>query len=69
MTSYLWQPTPAFLPGKFHEQRSLAAGYSPWTRKKSDMTEHCIHVRMPLDLITAAKVLFQNKVTFTSTGG
>ena len=23
-----WQPTPAFLPGKFHGQRSLA-GYSP----------------------------------------
>ena len=23
------QPTPLFLPGKFHEQRSLA-GYSPW---------------------------------------
>ena len=24
-----WQPTPAFLPGKFHGQRSLT-GYSPW---------------------------------------
>ena len=24
-----WQPTPAFLPGKFHGQRSLV-GYSPW---------------------------------------
>ena len=24
-----WQPTPVFLPGKSHEQRSLA-GYSPW---------------------------------------
>jgi len=23
-----WQPTPVFLPGKFHEQKSLA-GYSP----------------------------------------
>ena len=23
-----WQPTPVFLPGKFHGQRSLA-GYSP----------------------------------------
>ena len=23
-----WQPTPVFLPGKFHRQRSLA-GYSP----------------------------------------
>ena len=26
-------PTPAFLPGKFHGQRSLV-GYSPWTRKR-----------------------------------
>ena len=26
-----WQPTPVFLPGKSHGQRSLAvAGYSPW---------------------------------------
>ena len=24
-----WQPTPAFLPGEFHGQRSLV-GYSPW---------------------------------------
>ena len=28
-----WQPTPAFLPGKSHGQRSLA-GYSPWGRKR-----------------------------------
>ena len=34
-----WQPTPVFLPGKFHVQRSLA-GYSPWGHKGSDMTEH-----------------------------
>ena len=31
-----WQPTPAFLPGEFHGQRSLA-GYSPWNSKESDM--------------------------------
>ena len=24
-----WQPTPAFLPGKFYGQR-IGAGYSPW---------------------------------------
>ena len=34
-----WQPTPVFLSGRFHGQRSLA-GYSPWDCKKSDMTEH-----------------------------
>ena len=27
-----------FLPGEFHEQRSLA-DYSPWGRKESDMTD------------------------------
>ena len=27
-----WQPTPVFLLGEFHGQRSLA-GYSPWGRK------------------------------------
>ena len=32
------QPTPVFLPGEIHEQRSLA-GYSPWGGKESDMTE------------------------------
>lgn len=27
------QPTPVFLPGKSHEQRSLV-GYSPWGHKR-----------------------------------
>ena len=31
-----WQPTPVFLPGESHGQRSLV-GYSPWGRKESDM--------------------------------
>ena len=33
-----WPPTPVFLPGESHGQRSLA-GYSPWGPKESDMTE------------------------------
>ena len=37
------QPTPVFLPGKFHGQRSLV-GYSPWGCKELDMTE-CTCVR------------------------
>ena len=32
------QPTPVFLPGEVHGQRSLT-GYSPWGHKESDMTE------------------------------
>ena len=33
-----WQPTPGFLPGKSHGQRSLV-GYSPGGRKESNPTE------------------------------
>ena len=33
-----WQPTPVFLPGESHGQRSLA-GYSPRGCKESDTTE------------------------------
>ena len=41
-----WQPTPVFLPGEVHGQRSLA-GYSPWGHKELDSTEatactHCV---------------------------
>ena len=35
---YYWQPTPVFLPGEFHGQRSLA-GYSPWHDKELETTE------------------------------
>ena len=33
-----WQPTPVFLPGEFHGQKSLG-GYSPWSHKELDTTE------------------------------
>ena len=33
-----WQPTPVFLSGEAHGQRSLL-GYSPWGRKELDTTE------------------------------
>ena len=33
------QPTPVFLPGESHGQRTLA-GYSPWGHKELDTTEH-----------------------------
>ena len=33
-----WQPTPVFLPEKFHGQKSLV-GYSPWGHKELDMSE------------------------------
>ena len=34
-----WQPTPVFLPGEFHGQRSLV-GCSPYGCRESDPTEH-----------------------------
>ena len=37
-----WLPTPVFLPGEFHGQRSLV-GYTPWGLKESDMTEWLTH--------------------------
>ena len=43
-----WHPTPVFLPGESHGQRSLV-GYSPWGRKESDTTEQLslllVHIR------------------------
>ena len=33
-----WLPTPVFLPGEFHEQRS-PVGYSPWGQKELDTNE------------------------------
>ena len=32
------EPTPVFLPGEFHGQRSLA-GYNPWGCKESNTTK------------------------------
>ena len=33
-----WQPTPVFLPGEFHGQRSLV-DYCPWGLRELEMTE------------------------------
>ena len=35
-------PTPVFLPGKSHGQRSLV-GYSSWGRKEADKMSDCVH--------------------------
>ena len=42
-----WQPTPVFLHGEYHGQKSLV-GYSSWGCKELDTIEHahaCIHTR------------------------
>ena len=56
-----WKPTPVFLPGEPHGQRSLV-GYIPWGHKESDMTER---LNMPALTLTSlmdvnAKIL--NKI-------
>ena len=38
-----WQPTPVFLPGKSHGQRSLA-GYSPWGHNSQTWLSGCAHI-------------------------
>ena len=40
-----WQPTPVFLLGEFHGQRSLA-GYSSWGCNELDTTEVTEQARM-----------------------
>ena len=40
-------PTPVFLPGEFHGQRSLA-GSSPWSCKESDTTKQLTHILFPV---------------------
>ena len=50
-----WQPTPVFLPGESHGQRSLV-GYTPWGRKESDMSEHLSTQELELCDFTAEGV-------------
>ena len=47
-----WQPTPVFLPGESHGQRSLV-GYSPWGRKESETTER-LHFHFSLSSFSKA---------------
>ena len=51
-----WQPTPVFLPGESHGQRSLA-GYSPWGRKESDMTERLSHTQNSFNLEVSLQII------------
>ena len=49
-----------FLPGKFHEQRSLA-GYSPQGHKELDMTEQLTHIE---NYLPRASVSFSRGHTY-----
>ena len=51
-----WLPTPVFLPGKSHGQRSLV-DYSPWGHKELAMTEETQHACKPKLTIKTGWVL------------
>ena len=51
-----WLPTPVFLPGEFHGQRSLA-GNSPWDHKESNTTEHLTHCSTPGEVVRPPVIL------------
>ena len=53
-----WQPTPGFLPGKSHGQRSLA-GYSPWGCKR--VGHNWAHTQLRCFLPTSHPSLFPSQ--------
>ena len=54
-------PTPVFLPGEFHGQRSLV-GYSPWGHKESDTAK-----RLTLSLSLNIKSKLQSSLDILHT--
>ena len=56
-----WQPTPVFLPGEFHGQRSLV-GYSSWSCKALDMTEWLTYTHINIKI---NKILYIYLYTFS----
>ena len=51
-----WEPTPGFLPGNSHGQRSLA-GCSPWGREELDTTERLHFHALEKEMATHSSVL------------
>ena len=45
-----WQPTPVFLPGKSHGQRSLV-GYNPWSHNELDSIQQLNNNNQEIDVI------------------
>ena len=61
-----WQPTPVFLPWKFHGQWSLV-GYSLWGHKDSDTTERLSsHTLLKIKLYQLIKNWIENKYANSS---
>ena len=65
-----WQPTPVFLPGKFHGQRSLV-GYSPWGHKSQTWLSNRTtktHVGLASQVVQVVKNLPANTGDIRDTG-
>ena len=66
-----WQPTPVFLPGKSHGERSLV-GYSPQGCKKLDTTEqlsmHAYMHTLQLNVTKEPNLKFSQVTLKTTTG-
>ena len=54
-----WQPTPVFLSGEAHGQRSLV-GCSPWALIELDTTEATLHACMRAHVFSSSCVLFDH---------
>ena len=63
-----WQPTPIFLPGESHGQRSLAV-YSPWGHKELGITERLtLSLSLSLTLRSALEFLLYLATELIITG-
>ena len=57
-----WQPTPVFLPGESHEQRSLA-GYSPGGHKELNTTYQLKNNNLPHRLLLPLRFFHEQFLT------
>ena len=54
-----WQPTPVFLSGEFHGQRSLE-GYSSWGQKELDTTARLTSIPMYVVVVVKVSVVYDS---------
>ena len=54
-----WLPTPVFLPGEFHGQRSLAV-YNPWGHKRRRLLSDCHTLNITRELLFQEVSLIQS---------
>ena len=59
-----WQPSPVFLPGESHGQRSLA-GYNPWGRQR---VRHDLAIKQPLAKYHVCAKYFTCSISITRLG-